>query len=73
MKAYIESIGIISRCAQSADEIPGLPDIGEYTCSELPLQFTSQIPPAKMRRNSRYNKLACTAADNAVRAADISP
>ena len=71
MTAYIESIGVISRCAQSDDDLVKLLSGGECEFSDLPIEFCSQIPPAKMRRNSRYNKLACTAADNAVREAAI--
>lgn len=67
MKAYIESIGVISRCAQSVCELTNVQNGGEYQESALPIEFDSQIPSAKMRRNSRYNKFACTAADNAVR------
>lgn len=67
MKAYIESIGVISRCAKSADELTKVQNGGGYEKAALPIEFESQIPPAKMRRNSRYNKFACTAADNAVR------
>ncbi|MBO6302903.1 MAG: hypothetical protein J6N15_10745 [Ruminiclostridium sp.] len=72
MTAYIESIGVISRCSQSADDLSKLLNGGECDFSDLPIEFCSQIPPAKMRRNSRYNKLTCTAADNAVREARIS-
>jgi 3-oxoacyl-(acyl-carrier-protein) synthase len=71
MTAYIESIGDISRCVQSADELTELLNGGEFEFSDLPIEFDSQIPLAKMRRNSRYNKLACIAADNAVRKAAI--
>ena len=71
MKAYIESIGIISRCAQSIDEVSDLLRGSEYVPSACPIDFPSRIPPAKMRRSSRYNKLACTAADNAVSTAGI--
>ena len=71
MTAYIEGIGVISRCAQSADDLVRLLKGGECELADMPIQFDSQIPPAKMRRNSRYNKLACTAADNAVREAAI--
>jgi hypothetical protein len=71
MRAYIESTGIISRCAKSADELMNVLNSGRYEKAALPIVFDSQIPPAKIRRNSRYNKIACTAADNAVRGADI--
>jgi len=71
MTAYIQSIGIISRCAQSADDIIKVLNGNAPEISSLPVGFESQIPAAKMRRNSRYNKLACTAADNAVREAAI--
>ena len=72
MRAYIESIGVISRCAQSADDLTHVLNGGGFEKAALPVGFDSQIPPAKMRRNSRYNKLACTAADNAVREAAVS-
>ena len=67
MTAYIESVGIISRCAKTFDEVTAAADGAGYTAAAMPIEFESQIPPAKMRRNSRYNKIACTAADNAVR------
>lgn len=72
MKAYIESIGVISRCAQSVCELTNVQNGGEYQESALPIEFDSQIPSAKMRRNSRYNKIACTAADNALRETTIT-
>lgn len=72
MRSYIESVGVISRCAGSAEELVKVMNGEEYEASALPIGFESQIPPAKMRRNSRYNKLACTAADNAAREAAIS-
>lgn len=71
MTAYIESVGIISRCAQSMETVTELLNGSEAALSPMPIEFDSQIPPAKMRRNSRYNKLACTAADNAVRGAFV--
>ena len=67
MRAYIESVGVISRCALSFDDIVRILGGGSYDTAALPIEFDSQLPPAKMRRNSRYNKFACTAADNAVR------
>ena len=71
MKAYIESIGVIALCARSADDLINVMNGCEYDNAELPIEFESQIPPVKMRRNSRYNKFACTAADDAVHGADI--
>ena len=71
MTAYIQSIGIISRCAQSTEDIIKVLNGNAPELSSLPVEFESQIPAAKMRRNSRYNKFACTAADNAVREAAI--
>ena len=71
MRAYIESVGVISRCAQSADDLTHILNGSGYEKAALPVEFYSQIPPAKMRRNSRYNRLACTAADNAVREAVV--
>lgn len=71
MRAYIESVGVISRCARSFDDIVRILGGGSYDTAALPIEFDSQLPPAKMRRNSRYNKFACTAADDAVCAAAI--
>ena len=51
MNVYIDGISILS---QKIDP-------------EKPYEFPIEIPPAKLRRNSRYNKLACSAADLALK------
>ena len=71
MTAFIQSMGIISRCAVTREALVKLLGGADPALSCVPIEFPSQIPPSKMRRNSRYNKLACTAADHAVREAAI--
>lgn len=67
MSVYIDGVGVISRCAQSAAELNGLANGSPAQKQALPLAFHIDIPPVKLRRNSRYNKLACAAADYAVK------
>ncbi len=60
---YIDGIGIISRCAMSAAE---LMKIAEGKIPEINggrPEFTSNVPSSKLRRCSRYSKLAVAAAD----------
>ena len=56
MTAYIESVGIISRCAQSMETVTELLNGSEAALSPMPIEFDSQIPPAKVRRNIRYKQ-----------------
>ncbi len=51
--------------------IDGLSVISHRVDNETPFEFPSEIPAAKLRRNSRYNKLACAAADFALK--DCAP
>lgn len=69
---YIDGIGIISRCTKSLEDLVGIinGDVIRYESGKL--EFTSNIPAAKLRRCSRYNKLAAAAADHARIDADIS-
>ena len=62
---YIDGIGIISRCAMSANELLRITEGEAPETKSGMLDFTSDVPPAKLRRCSRYNKLAAAAADNA--------
>ncbi len=51
--------------------IDGSSVISHRIDNETPFEFPSEIPAAKLRRNSRYNKLACAAADFALK--DCAP
>lgn len=62
---YIDGIGIISRCAKSSEDLEEIIKGGNISCENGRLEFTSSIPDAKLRRCSRYNKLAAAAADQA--------
>lgn len=68
---YINGLGIISRCACSKEELQELVSGGMGKKAVLPLEFPIEIPSSKLRRNSRYNKLACAAADQALKDAHI--
>ena len=68
---YINGIGVTSRCACSKEELEKTIDGTIPEFRPLPLDFPSDIPPAKLRRNSRYNKLACATADRALKDAGI--
>lgn len=69
---YIDGIGIISRCAKSAEDLTAIVNDDEISYENGKLEFVSNIPPSKLRRCSRYSKLAAAAADNARIDADIS-
>lgn len=60
---YINGIGIISRCAKSADELAYICNGGNYTVDDGKLDFKTDIPLSKLRRCSRYNKIAAAAAE----------
>ncbi len=51
--------------------IDGISVLSHRIDNETPYEFPSEIPSAKLRRNSRYNKLACAAADFALK--DCAP
>lgn len=68
---YIDGIGIISRCACSAEELEKTVCGGEPEIKSGMLEFTSQVPSSRLRRCSRYNKLAAAAADYARRDGDV--
>jgi len=71
MEIYINGIGIISRCACSKEELIERCD-GHYApYRSLPLDFPIEIPSSRLRRNSRYNKIALAAADQALKDAHI--
>ncbi len=55
MSVYIDGSSILSRRVDA----------------EAPFEFPTEIPASKLRRNSRYNKLACAAADFALK--DCAP
>ena len=71
MGVYINGIGIVSRCACSEEELKQLLSDRTVQYRTLPLDFPIDIPSAKLRRNSRYNKMACAAADQALKDAGI--
>lgn len=71
MNVYINGIGIISRCAYGAEELAELASGQTVQIRQLPLDFPTDVPSSKLRRNSRYNKLACAAADQALKNAGI--
>ena len=70
-EVYINGIGVISRSAYSKEELEEAASGCAAQTRELPLDFPSAIPSSKLRRNSRYNKLACAAADQALKDACI--
>lgn len=72
MDVYINGIGIISRCACQPEELKEAAYGRISTIRPLPLEFPIEIPSSKLRRNSRYNKLACAAADQALKSAGIT-
>ena len=67
MDVYINGIGIVSRCACAKEELESLISGQIPEPMALPLNFSIEIPPSKLRRNSRYNKMACAAADQALK------
>ena len=71
MEVYINGIGIISRCAYSKEELNSAVCGQIPPVKQLPLDFPIEIPSSRLRRNSRYNKLACAAADQALKDAGI--
>jgi len=64
---YINGIGVISQCAFSKEELNNAASGEMPPKSALPLDFPIAIPSSRLRRNSRYNKLACAAADQALK------
>ena len=71
MDVYINGIGIISRCACRSEELEEAAFGRIAEIRPLPLEFPIEIPSSRLRRNSRYNKLACAAADQALKNAGI--
>ena len=71
MEIYINGIGVISRSAYSKEELKEAAFGRIPEKRDLPLDFPTEIPSSKLRRNSRYNKLACAAADQALKDAHI--
>jgi len=67
MNVFIDGIGMISRCVQTADELADIVMGNAPRIQQMPVMWDSTIPAAKLRRNSRYNKLACEAADRALK------
>lgn len=67
MSVYIDGIGVLSRCAMSAGELSRIAAGEAPEIRSLPLDYPCEIPSSKLRRNSRYNKIACTAADQALK------
>lgn len=64
---YVASAGIISSAALTAEELAESFG-GEQAHYELPLAFTTKVPSSKLRRCSRYIKMACAVADQALSA-----
>ncbi len=71
MDIYINGIGIVSRAACSKAELEAVCAGKAELKKELPLSFPVEIPASRLRRNSRYNKLACAAADQALKDASV--
>lgn len=71
MNVYINGIGIISRCAYGAEELTAIAFGQIPQIHQLPLDFPTEISSSKLRRSSRYNKLACAVADQALKSAGI--
>lgn len=61
---YINGIGIISRCAQNAAELiqAVTGEKIDFTGFSEKIQFKSDVPSSKLRRCSRYTKMAVSAA-----------
>ncbi len=68
---YIDGIGIISRCAVSAEDLAEIVNGGSIKYESGRIEFKSNIPASKLRRCSRYSSLAAVAADGARIDADI--
>lgn len=62
---YIDGIGIISRCAMSASDLMEIAGGKAPEIKHGQLEFTSNVPSSKLRRCSRYSKLAAAAAEDA--------
>ncbi len=60
---YINGVGIISRCAKSAYELGDICRNENYIIEQGRLDFKTDISPAKLRRCSRYSKIAAAAAE----------
>ena len=68
---YVNGTGIISAAALTADELSeNLKNNSLSKKYTLPFDFPSEVPSSKLRRCSRYIKMTCAAADQAVR--DVS-
>ena len=72
MSIYVVGLGIVSRCACSTEELAELVQGRPVPERSLPLPFSMNIPPARLRRAGRDQKLACAAADQAFRDAGLS-
>lgn len=68
---YIDGIGIISRCAKSAEDLAEIVSGNKVNFESGKIGFECNISPSKLRRCSRYSKLAAAAADGARIDADI--
>lgn len=69
---YIDGIGIISRCACSSEQLVKIARGEEPVLNKGRIEFTSDVPPSKLRRCSRYNKLAAAAAAQAIKDGKVS-
>ncbi len=72
MSLYVTGLGMIARCAVSTEELISLLQGRPVSVRSLPLDFSMNIPPARLRRAGRDQKLACAAADMAFRNAGLS-
>ena len=66
MGLYINGIGAVSEAALTAEDFAALAEGREYTAKGQKTEFVSTVPASKLRRASRYAKLAVTAADLAL-------
>jgi hypothetical protein len=66
MGVYINGIGAVSEAALTAEDFVALAEGREYTAKGQKTEFVSSVPASKLRRASRYAKLAVTAADLAL-------
>ena len=72
MNICLNGMGIISRRAMSPAELEEAVSGRQMEAKPLPLAFPCGIEASKLRRNSRYNRLACAAADQALKEAGIT-
>ncbi|MBR1383323.1 MAG: hypothetical protein IJ555_05860 [Ruminococcus sp.] len=64
---FIDGLGVINEAAYAASDLSALAGGREFTPAGFMQEFESAVPSSKLRRCSRYIKMAVTAADNALK------